>query len=123
HPVVVMRIGAAGVLHILEVRSRRRIQRPSLGALLPGGLRPVEWTFAFPPVEARQMPTPERDPGDVIAVEVHSARRKALHWSFRVAPRHFVVFRQSGLGRIRSWSQPDDTAREAQHAAPDGPVG
>src|ERR1700719_3026956 len=55
-PDVVMRVGAAGGRHVLELRARRLIQRPSFGAMPSGCLRPVERALALVPVEACQVP-------------------------------------------------------------------
>ena len=78
HPVVVMRIGAARFLHVLEVRTGRGIQRPAFRTMLTGSSRAVERTFAFAAVEARQVPASQRNPDDIVAI-IEAARRKNPH--------------------------------------------
>ncbi len=90
--------------------------------MLPGRVRPIQRAFAFAPVEAGQMPASQRHPRDVVAVDIHAARRKSRHRRLRIVPRHFIIFGQRRFRRIRSGIQPHDAAGKAQHAAPDHSV-
>ena len=91
--------------------------------MLAGGCRAVERALALAAVEAGQMSAAQRDPGDVVAVDIHAARRIAPHRRFRIVPRNLVVFGEGGFGRIRARIQPHDPAGEAEHAAPDHSIG
>jgi hypothetical protein len=45
----------------------------SLRALSASGLGPVQWTLAFAPIEAAEMPDAERHPHHTLAVDVAAA--------------------------------------------------
>src|SRR5436189_36584 len=81
------RVAAAVVGDAAELRSRQRIERPALGAVLAGCGRAVEWALALAAVEGAEMSARERGPYDALAVDVAAARRIARQ-------RHFVDFSQ-----------------------------
>src|ERR1700732_968078 len=114
-----MGVGAARLLHILKVRSGRGVQRPAFGAVLPDSLRPVERGFALTPVEAGQMAASQRHPNDSVAIDIHAARRKALHWRLGIIPRNLVVLGQSGLRWMPPRIQTNESTGESQNASPD----
>src|SRR6266446_9710812 len=88
YPDVIMRVGAAGLGDILELWSRRLIERPPFRTLPPRGFWPVERPFAFAPIEAGKMSAGQRHPDDAVAPDVHPAGRKAPHGSPGIVPRH-----------------------------------
>ena len=61
-------------------------------------------------------------PDDVLAVDVHAARREALHGRLRVVPRHLVDLGQRGLRRVRSGDEAPKRARHALDGSPDRAV-
>src|ERR1700722_6106685 len=91
--------------------------------MLTGGGWAVERTFALAAIEAGQVPASERDPDDIIAVDIHASRRKSPYLRLRIVPGHFVVLRQSCFRRIRSRIQGNHAPGKSQHAAPDHAVG
>src|SRR4029077_5112810 len=95
-------LGAARLGHILELRSRERIERPALGTVLAGRGRPVEH-LALLAVEARQMPARERRPEDAVAIYIAAARPVARGW-------RLINFRQGGVCRIGCGVGPTDIA-------------
>ena len=56
HPIIIVRVRAPGVLHVLEVRPRGGVKSPAFRTVLSGGVRTVERAFAFAPVEAGKVP-------------------------------------------------------------------
>ena len=110
HPGVVARLGAARIGDVLELRPGERIERPALLAVFPRGGRPVE-DLALAPVELREMSARQRRPEHAVAIDVPPARPVARE-------RRLVDFRQSRLGRIRSWIDADDVAGESQRRPP-----
>src|SRR2546429_1656582 len=115
HPGVVTRLGAPGVGHVRELRPGKWMERPPLRAVSPGRRGPVERPLALTSVEARQMSTRQRRPGDAVAIDVHAAWPVSGQWRLE-------YFRQGGGRRIRPRIETNDIAREAQHRAPHGSV-
>src|SRR5580692_12586288 len=107
HPVVVMGVGTAGIFHVLEVRSGRRIKSPAFLAVLPERGWAVERTFALTAIETGEVSAAERDPGYVVAVDIHAARRVSARGDF-------IVFGQCGFRRIRARDDAHDSAGEAE---------
>ena len=64
----------------------------------------------------------EHRPDDALAVDVHAARREALHRRLRVVPRHLVVLGQRRLGRVRSGNETNERARHSLDRSPDRAV-
>ena len=91
-PVQVVRIGAARVGHTFEIRPRRLIKRPALGAVLSRGSRPVEH-LALPAIEAGEMSAVERGPDDARApIHVDAVHAVGLDLRVRVHVRRLVDF-------------------------------
>jgi hypothetical protein len=64
----------------------------------------------------------QRHPYDAIFVDVHAARRIAVHWRLRIIPRYLVIFGKRSLRRVGAREMHDST-RKAQCGAPDRAVG
>src|SRR5207249_12023932 len=102
-PGVVARLCAV-VADAMETGAGIFIERPAFGAVIAGGLRSVQWTFALSPVEACQMAARERRPHDTLLVDVSAADAEA-------GRRDIIDFRERRLGRIWTRSDPYDRAR------------
>src|SRR5665213_121802 len=74
NPVVVVGIHASVFRGALKARPGRAIQRPALGAVLPGGRGAIERSFAFATVKAGEMSAGEYGPDHTVASDVHSPR-------------------------------------------------
>src|SRR5580704_17603141 len=122
-PGVIARLGAAGARVILQFRSGERVERPALGALPADRLRPVQRALTFLAVEAGEMAARQRHPHDALLVDVHTARRIAMHLRLRVVPRWLVEFGQRGFRRVGARDQVNNAARKAERRPPDRPVG
>src|SRR5689334_16918886 len=68
-PRVVARLGAV-LADALEARAGILVERPALGAVVPGRLRPVERAFAQPPVEDAHVAAREGYPYTALLVDV-----------------------------------------------------
>src|SRR5438445_13271571 len=91
--------------------------------MLTRGRRTVERTFALAAIEARHVSARQRDPRDAVAVDVHAARREALHCCFRVVIWRLVVLGERGLGRMRARVEPNDATRKSERRSPDRTIG
>src|SRR5262249_34834342 len=76
-PGVIARLGRTGVCHVLQLRTRERIERPAFRAVLAGCGRAIERALALAAVEARHVTAGERNPRDAVAVDVMAARAEA----------------------------------------------
>src|SRR5947207_7004961 len=100
-PGVVARLGAPRRRYALELRQRLRVKGPTFGAMLARGLRAIEWAFALPAVEAREMPTRESRPVDAVSVHIAAARREPFDRLARLIERQFLQLCEGRLGRTR----------------------
>ena len=64
----------------------------------------------------------EHRPDDALAVDVHAARREALHRRLRVVPRHLVVLGQRRLRRVSAGNETHERARHPLDRSPDRAV-
>ena len=92
------------------------VERPALGAVIAGRLRPVERPLALAAIEAAHVAAAERHPHDALAVDVGAARAEAGH-------RHVVDLGERRLRRIRRPARARTTAPGiAERRAPDRAV-
>src|ERR1051326_1106892 len=113
-PRVVAGLGAV-FADAVEAGTGILMERPPLGALIAGGLRSVERTFALATIEAAEMPARERHPDDAVAIDVRAARAETGRG-------HVVNLRQRRLRRMRSERDPHDGSGIAHYRAPDGSI-
>src|SRR5262249_46846023 len=73
-PRVVARFRAAVFFGAFDGWAGHFIQRKALRTMLAGCVRTVEWCFAFPPVEAREVTAGKRRPDDAVAGDIQSPR-------------------------------------------------
>src|SRR5207248_7150414 len=106
-----------------EIWARRGIESPAFGAVLAGSLWPVQGPLTFAPIETRHVPASQCYPHHVVAIDIHAARGESPNGCIRIVPRNLIIFRQRGLGWIRSRIQSHDAARKSQHASPHDSVG
>ena len=86
--------------------------------MLSRGRRALQRTLALAPIEAREMSARQDRPDNALAVDVHAARRKALHRCFRIVPRHFVDLGERGLRRMLAWNEANERTRHALNGSP-----
>src|SRR5439155_20240532 len=92
------------------------IKRPAFGAVIAGGLRPVERSLALSPVEACQMAARERRPHDTLLVDVSAADAEAGRWDI-------IDFRERRLRGIRPRRDAHDGPWKSPDGTPDRAVG
>src|SRR5579864_8670676 len=78
-PSVVARLGAV-LADAVKAGTGILVERPALGASIPGRVRSVERTLAFAAIEAAEMAAAERHPDHALAVDIAAARTEAGHW-------------------------------------------
>src|SRR6185503_14159645 len=83
---------------------------------------PIQRSFALAAIKAGQMSARQNGPDDVLAVDVHAARRKPLHLGVRVVPWHLVVLGQRRFRRMRAWHESNNRARHPLDRSPHGAI-
>src|SRR5262249_7052662 len=114
YPAVVARLDAV-IADAVEARARILVELPALGAVIAGGLRPVERALAQAAVEAADVAAREGDPHHALRIDVAAAHAEARH-------RHVVDLGERRLRRIGAGSKPHDRTGVGADGAPDRAV-